>query len=104
MPTQHNKIPIEGLLESYESALTELGYSITTKLLFIKRAGLIIRRHQDEGLVYFDQAVINQYICEIDESYFKCGMQKKYYDRLRGEVDRFVCYVHSGKCSALPMR
>ena len=102
MPTQHNKIPIEGLLESYESALTELGYSITTKLLFIKRAGLIIRRHQDEGLVYFDQAVINQYICEIDESYFKGEMQKKYYDRLRGEVDRFVCYVHSGKCSALP--
>lgn len=42
MPTQHHKIPIEGLLESYESTLTELGYSITTKLLFVKRAGLII--------------------------------------------------------------
>ena len=42
MPTQHHKIPIEGLLESYESALTEPGYSITTKLLFVKRAGLII--------------------------------------------------------------
>ena len=102
MPTQHHKIPIEGLLESYESALTELGYSITTKRLFVKRAGLIIRRHQDKGLVYFDQAVINQYIREIDESYFKGGMQKKYYDRLRGEVDRFACYVHSGKGGALP--
>lgn len=102
MPTQHNKIPIEGLLESYESALTELGYSITSKLLFVKRAGLIIRRHQDKGLVYFNQAIVNQYICEIDESYFKGGMQKKYYDRLRGEVDRFVCYVQSGKGGALP--
>lgn len=102
MPTQYNKIPIEGLLEGYESALTELGYSITTKLLFVKRAGLIIRRHQDEGLVYFDQAVINQYIREIDDSYFKGGMQKKYYDRLRGEVDRFAYYVHSGKGGALP--
>lgn len=102
MPTQHNKIPIERLLESYESALTELGYSITSKLLFVKRAGLIIRRHQDKGLVYFNQAIVNQYICEIDESYFKGGMQKKYYDRLRGEVDRFVCYVQSGKGGALP--
>lgn len=101
-PTQHNKIPIEGLLESYESALTELGYSITSKLLFVKRAGLIIRRHQDKGLVYFNQAIVNQYICEIDESYFKGGMQKKYYDRLRGEVERFVCYVQSGKGGALP--
>ena len=55
MPTQHNKIPIEGLLESYESALTKLGYSITSKLLFVKRAGLIIQRHQDKGLVYFNQ-------------------------------------------------
>lgn len=52
--------------------------------------------------MYFDQAVINQYIREIDESYFKGGMQKKYYDRLRGEVDRFACYVHSGKGGALP--
>ena len=77
MPTQHNKIPIEGLLESYESALTKLGYSITSKLLFVKRAGLIIQRHQDKGLVYFNQAIVNQYICEIDESYFKGGMQKK---------------------------
>ena len=50
MPTQHNKIPIEGLLESYESALTKLGYSITSKLLFVKRAGLIIQRHQGAGV------------------------------------------------------
>ena len=33
-------IPIEHLLESYENALAQTGYSITTKLLLVRRAEL----------------------------------------------------------------
>ena len=80
MPTK-GKIPIEGLLDGYEAALTEMGYSITTKLLLVKRAVLMIRRYQNAGLVYFDQAIINRYT---------------------GEIDCFVSYVRSGKSEALP--
>ena len=73
MPPKEN-VPIEGLLESYETALTLTGYSITTKLLLVKRAELMIRRHLNVGLVYLDQAVINHYMSEIDDKYFKGSM------------------------------
>lgn len=67
-------IPIEGLLESYETALAQTGYSITTKLLLVKRAEIMIRRHLNAGLTYFDQAVINRYMGEIGDKYFKGNM------------------------------
>lgn len=78
---KREKIPIEGLLEGYETALTEMGYSITTKLLLVRRAELIIRRHQNAGLAYFDQAIVNCYTGEIDDKYFKGNMQKTHYER-----------------------
>ena len=96
------KIPIEGLLDGYEAVLTEMGYSITTKLLLVRRADLMIRRHQNAGLVYFDQAIINRYTGEIDDKYFKGNMQKKHYERIKREIDRFVSYVCTGRIDALP--
>ena len=60
-------IPIEHLLESYETALAQTGYSITTKLLLVKRAEFMIRRHLNAGLPYFDQTIINRYMGEIDD-------------------------------------
>ena len=100
MPAKE-KIPIEGLLESYEAALTQTGYSITTRLLLVKRAELMIRRHLNIGLMYFDQTVINHYVSEIDDKYFKGNMQKKHYERTKREIDRFVSYVCTGRIDAL---
>lgn len=77
-------------------------YSITTKLLLVRRAELMIRRHQNAGLAYFDQAIINCYTGEIDDKYFKGNMQKTHYERSKREIDRFVSYVHTGKSDALP--
>ena len=101
MPAK-KKIPIEGLLESYETALAQTGYSITTKLVLVKRAELLIRRHLNAGLEYFDQAVINRYVGEIDDKYFKGNMQNKRYERTKREIDRFVSYVCTGRIDALP--
>lgn len=95
------KVPIEGLLESYETALAQTGYSITTKLLLVKRAELMIRRHLNVGLVYFDQAVINRYMSEIDDKYFKGNVQKKHYERSEREIDRFVSYIYTGRIDSL---
>lgn len=95
------KIPVEGLLESYEAALVQTGYSITTKLLLIRRAELLIRRHLNVGLAYFDQVIINRYTGEIDNKYFKGNMQKKHYERTKREIDRFVSYVCTGRIDAL---
>ena len=89
MPTK-GEIPIEGLLDGYETALTETGYSITTKFLLVRRAELLIRRHLNAGLVYFDQAVINRYVSEIDDKYFKGNMQKKHYERTKRKIGRFA--------------
>ena len=94
-------IPIEQMLESYEVALAQTGYSITTKLLLVKRAELMIRRHLNAGLAYFDQTVINRYMGEIDDKYFKGNMQKKHYERTKREIDRFVSYVCTGRIDSL---
>ena len=82
-------IPIERLLESYETALAQTGYSITTKLLLVKRAELMIRRHLNAGLAYFDQTIINRYMGEIDDKYFKGNMQKKHYERTKSLFKNF---------------
>ena len=101
MPKQ-KKIPIEGLLEGYETALVQTGYSITTKLLLVSRAELLIRRHLNAGLEYFDQAIINRYASEIDDKYFKGNMQNRHHERTKREIDRFVSYVCTGRIDALP--
>lgn len=101
MPVKEN-LPIERLLENYEAALSQTGYSITTKLLLVRRAELIVRQHLNAGLAYFDQTVVNRYIGEIDDRYFKGNMQKKYYERTKREIDRFISYVSSGRIDALP--
>ncbi len=95
------KIPIERLLESYEVALTQTGYSTTTKLLLVKRTELMIRRHLNVGLAYFDQTIINRYMGEVDDKYFKGNMQKKHYERTKREIDRFVSYVCTGRIDSL---
>ena len=100
MPSKE-KIPVERLLENYETALAQTGYSITTKLLLVRRAELMIRRHLNVGLAYFDQAVINRYTGEIDDKYFKGKMQKKHYERTKREIDRFVSYVCTGRIDSL---
>lgn len=101
MPSKE-QIPIDGTLDSYEKALAGMGYSITTKLLLVKRAELLVRRHQSAGIEYFDQTIINQYTKEVDDRYFKGDMQKKHYERTKREIDRFVHFIHSGKSGALP--
>ena len=101
MFTQTN-VPIPGLLDGYESALTEMGYSMTTKLLFIRRADLIIRQHMNKGLEYLDRDTICAYTREIDGKYFNGGMQRRHYERTRREIDRFVAYAFSGIQTLLP--
>lgn len=101
MPVKEN-LPIEGLLENYEAALAQTGYNITAKLLLVRRAELVFRQHLNAGLAYFDQAAVNRYIGEIDDRYFKGNMQKKYYERTKREIDRFISYVSSGRIDALP--
>lgn len=95
------KILVEGLLEGYEAALIQTGYSITTKLLLIRRAELLIRRHLNMDRAYFDQGVIDHYTREIDDKYFKGNMQEKHYERSKRGIDRFVNYVRTGKLSGL---
>ena len=99
-------IPIDGLLENYEKALTEMGYSVTTKLLFMRRADLIIRRHMDAGLDCISLELIAGYVKEIDDRYFNGSMQKRHHTRTRREIDRFVRYASLGRADALssPLR
>lgn len=101
MPKQ-TKIPIAGLLDGYETALTQMGYSITTKLLFVRRADLIIRRHLNSGLEYLDLDIIISYAQEFDERCFNGDVKKRYHERAKREIDRFVSYACSGKGGALP--
>ncbi len=96
------QIPIEGLLERYENALGEMGYTIMTKMHYVKRADIILHRHLSRNLKYFDQAIAKQYADEIDERYFNGELRRHYYDGVKREIERFVSYVCSGKSEALP--
>lgn len=96
------KIPLEGLLDGYESALSGLGYSVTTKLLFIKRAELIIRLHLRNGMEYLDPETLSHYKYEIDERYFNGELTRRHYESIRREIERFTAYAFSGEAIALP--
>ena len=61
----------------------------------------MIRQYLNAGLVYFDQTVINRYMGEIDDKYFKGKMQKKHYERTKRKIDRFASYVCTGRIDAL---
>ena len=95
------KVPVEGLLESYEAALMQTGYSITTKLLLIRRADLMIRQHLNEGMVYFDQSVINRYLREIDDRYFRVLCRKNIMSEQNVKSTVSVSYVCTGRIDAL---
>ena len=101
VPTQE-KIPINGLLEGYETMLKEMGYCTTTRFLLVRRAELILRRHQDQGLEHLDKDIVNRYVQEIDERYFNGKMARRYHERAKREIERFINYVYTGKSPALP--
>ena len=96
------RIPITGLLEGYEAALTKMGYSVTTKLLFVRRAELIVRRHQNQDTEYLDTEILNEYVREVDERYFNGDMKQRHYWRAKREIERFVYFAFTKKSTALP--
>jgi hypothetical protein len=96
------EVPIAGLLDGYEINLTGMGYVYSTKLQFLKRAAVLIKRHEDQGLERIDPAIISEYTREIDERYYDGILTKHYHRGLTREIQRFVNYVDSGKSDALP--
>jgi len=60
--TTNAGIHITELLVKYEDALAEIGYSYTTRLLFLKQADLIIRMHENKGLEYINPTIIAEQI------------------------------------------
>jgi len=96
------KTPVAGLLDGYETRLTEMGYGFATKMMFLTRAKLIIRRHENRGLEYIDASIIADYSREIDERYFNGEIKKHYYYGLTREVRRFADFMDSGRSDALP--
>jgi site-specific recombinase XerD len=96
------KIPITGLLDGYEATLTEMGYGFATKLQYLKRAGMIVHKHENQGMAYIDAAIISDYSREIYEKYYNGGLTKYYYRSLTREIQRFVNYIEFGKSDALP--
>jgi site-specific recombinase XerD len=101
-PMAQGQIPIKGLLNEYEASLTELGYGFSTRLNFLKRAELIVRRHENQGLEYFDPNIITEYAREIDERYFSGQIKKLYYWGLSREIQRFSDYIATGRINKLP--
>ena len=96
------QVPITGLLDGYEVILTGMGYGYSTRLQFLKRAAVIIQRHENQGLEHIDPDIISDYAHEVDERYYNGIMTKHYHRGLTREIQRFVNYVDSGKSEALP--
>ena len=100
--TANTRIPITELLAKYEDSLIEIGYSYTTRLLFLKQADFIIRRHEVKGLGYIAASVIEEYICEINQRYLEGKLQKRHYDRTMREIERFAAFADSGQKPVTP--
>ena len=101
MPTQE-KIPLAGLVQGFDASLAKMGYSLTTRLLFVRRAELIVRRHQNSGVEYLDTEILNDYAREIDERYFSGTMHQNHYRRAKREIDRFASFATTGSGASLP--
>lgn len=95
-------IPIGSLLVGYETALTEMGYSFSTKLTYLQYASIIIQRHQSSGLEYLEPEIFLNYIQEVDEKFLAGSLKKHYYASVRRAVEKFVSYICSGKAGMLP--
>ena len=96
------KIPIVGLLDSYDKELTGMGYSYATKLVFLKRARMIILQHENKGLEFLDSEIIAKYSRDVDERYFRGEIKRKYYWSLTCEIQRFINHAFFEKNDALP--
>ena len=99
---KEGQIPIGGLLEGYDAALGAMGYRATTRLLFIRRAETIIRRHENQGMEFLNPEIIADYAREIQERHFAGEMKRRYHERAMREIERFVSYACTGSASALP--
>lgn len=85
-------IPISDLLVRDETALTEMGYSFSTKLKYLKYASLNIQRHQN--LEYLDPKVFLNYVQEIDEKFLAGSLKKHYYGDVWRAIKKFVTYMN----------
>ena len=96
------RVPIAGLLDGYEAALTHMGYSVVTKLVYIQRAIPLIRKHENQGLEFLDPEIISAYARKIDERYYSGEIKRPYHAQIKREIDRFIRYAYSGNCDARP--
>jgi hypothetical protein len=78
------------LLDEYEIIFTGMGYGYSTKLQFMKRAAIIIRQHENQGIEYIDPAIIFDYTRELDERYYDGKLTKRHHRGLKREIQRFV--------------
>ena len=94
---QTQQISVTNLLSQYENALVDYGLSYSARLNFLKRAGVIVRLHENQGLEFFDVNIVNAYSQDIDNRFYNGEVRKKYYQMLCRETRRFLIYAKSGK-------
>lgn len=87
---------VRDILASYENAMLEQGLGYATRLNSLARVATVVRRHEDLGLVYLDPTIFADYARENDEKFCSGVIQKKRYQQLRREVQRFVNFIESG--------
>lgn len=96
------RIPIAGVLEGYDAALTRMGYSVVTRLTFIQQAVMIIRVHENHGLEYLDPEIVANYSREVDERHYSGELKKGYYLQIKRGIERFVNYAWLNDCKMPP--
>lgn len=90
-------IRVGDILVRYENAMLKHGLGYATRLRSLERVTTVVRRHEDQGLEYFDPAILTDYARENDEKFCSGVIQKKQYQRIRRETQRFMCFVETGE-------
>ena len=90
------QVQIEGLLMKYEAVLMNHGWAQATRYEFLKRASVIIRLHERQGLEYLDQRIIADYTSEVSERFYAGKLGKKHYQDLYRGIKLFVAFVEAG--------
>ncbi len=91
---QEKHTPIAGLLEKYESALSAYGLGYSTRLNMLRRAAIVVNRHQNAE--YIDPKIIAEYFRELEKRYSEGTVSRVHYQTIRRETQRLLCFIETG--------
>jgi integrase len=95
------EVNFDKVLDSYEKALSSVGFGYSSRLRMLKRAGRLVQQHERAGLSRFSDEIVAEYFRDVDQRLYEGRIGVPHSRELTRDIQRLLQFVETGNV-ALP--